>query len=373
MSESSKIIDIYPEPGQVNCVKERAFQNKRIIDVLPGPLTLSKEPKKTYSQDWHAYNQAQMSEKDFFQKILDELLVYVPEPNEKQRGRPAVPLRDQIMAICIQQYTALSSRRTNCDLKAASEKHYMLNHIHFNTLLKSYDNPLLTHFLKQLVEISSSPLACVETNFAVDSSGFSTSMFERWFDVKYHKESNRRKFKKAHITSGTKTNIITAVNVTPGAHADCPELPKLIRRTMNQFNVEEVSADKAYLSKKNLNFINQIGAIPYIPFKKNTKGSGNGMFWAQMYRYFQHNQEEFMQHYHERSNVETTFSMIKRKQSMRLRTRKDTSQTNEILVKCLVHNICVLIQEYFELGIDVDFAKYGLLGANGINVQNNTN
>lgn len=47
--------------------------------------------------------------------------------------------------------------------------------------------------------------------------------------------------------------------------------------------------------------------------------------------------------------------MIKRKQGCHLKTKNDIAQVNEILCKCLVHNICVLIQEMFELGVKVDF------------------
>lgn len=360
-------------PNNMSEVQTKILKDERIIDIPTYLEESQKKPKLTYHQDWPAYNQAQTIEKDFFQRILDELLMYVQEPELNRRGRPSVPLRDQLMALCLQQYVGLSSRRSTCDIKAASEKHYLLKGLHFNTLLKSYNNPIMTGILKQLIEISSTPLACVETQFAIDSSGFSTSQFVRWFDVKYQKQSSRRKFKKAHITSGVKTNIITSVNVTPGTQADGPELPELLKRTTKYFQVDEVSADKAYLSRTNLLYINKIGAVPYIPFKKNSKGNKNGMFWAKMYRYFTHRQEEFMQHYHVRSNVETTFSMMKRKSGMKLRTKNDLSQTNEILVKCLIHNICVLIQEYFELGIDVEFSKYSILGADGINVQNSQN
>jgi len=47
--------------------------------------------------------------------------------------------------------------------------------------------------------------------------------------------------------------------------------------------------------------------------------------------------------------------MMKRKQGTHLKSRNEIAQTNEILCKALVHNICVLIQEIFESGITVDF------------------
>ena len=120
--------------------------------------------------------------------------------------------------------------------------------------------------------------------------------------------------------------------------------------------MKEVSADAGYSSRYNLRLISKCGAVPYIAFKKNTTGKANGtLIWSQMYRYFTDNKEEFLRHYHRRSNAETVFSMIKRKQGSHLKTRNDIAQVNEILTKCLVHNICVLIQEMFELGIKIDF------------------
>ena len=130
--------------------------------------------------------------------------------------------------------------------------------------------------LDTLIKTSSLPLREVETAFAVDSSGFSTSRFARWFDHKWGKEKKFKVWLKAHINSGTKTNIITAVNITEGTSSDSNELKSLIEQTAENFNMSEVSADKAYTSKKNLELIKEHGAIPFIPFKKNVTGRARG-------------------------------------------------------------------------------------------------
>jgi len=57
------------------------------------------------------------------------------------------------------------------------------------------------------------------------------------------------------------------------------------------------------------------------------------------------------EHYHQRSNVETTFSMIKKKFGGALRSKSRTAQINEALCKVLAHNICVIIQSMNEFGI----------------------
>ncbi|MBU0684497.1 MAG: hypothetical protein ABIE25_02775 [Thermoplasmatota archaeon] len=74
-----------------------------------------------------------------------------------------------------------------------------------------------------------------------------------------------------------------------------------------------------------------------------------------MYQYYRDYREEFLAHYHLRSNAESVFSMMKRKQGVHLRSKNDIAQINEVLCKALVHNVCVLIQEMFESGIKVDF------------------
>jgi transposase len=74
-----------------------------------------------------------------------------------------------------------------------------------------------------------------------------------------------------------------------------------------------------------------------------------------MYHFYALNRAEFLQHYHKRSNVETTFHMIKSKFGQRLRSRTLTAQINEALCKVLCHNLCVAIQSVHELGIETNF------------------
>jgi len=66
-------------------------------------------------------------------------------------------------------------------------------------------------------------------------------------------------------------------------------------------------------------------------------------------------EEEFLEHYHKRSNSETCFHMIKTKFGSHIKSKKQTAQFNELLVKVLCHNICVVIQEVNELGVKAEF------------------
>lgn len=210
--------------------------------------------------------------------------------------------------------------------------------------------------LENLIILSSLPLKEIEKDFAVDSSGFSTSRFARWFDYKWGKERKYKVWLKAHLISGVKTNVITGVKITEGQENDSPQLRELVEKTAENFEISEVSGDKAYSSKENFKIIEEVGGTPFIPFKKNVTGKRGGCsIWRKMYHYFMYKHDEFLEHYHKRSNSETVFYMIKTKFGGNIKSKKQTAQINELLMKVLCHNICVVIQEVNELGIKAEF------------------
>src|SRR6185437_13628962 len=89
-------------------------------------------------------------------------------------------------------------------------------------------------------------------------------------------------------------------------------------------------------------------------FKSIHNGRAEGL-WQRMYHFWQFNRAEFLVHYHKRSNVESTFSMIKAKFRDHVRSKSPVAMVNEDLCKIICHNICCLIQETHELGIDTVF------------------
>ena len=153
---------------------------------------------------------------------------------------------------------------------------------------------------------------------------------------------------------GVKTNVVTAVEIREKDASDTKLLPDLVNATAAHFDMREVSADKGYSSVNNHEVIASHGATPYIAFKSIHSGAAGGL-WEKMFHYFAFNRQEFLGHYHKRSNVESTFSMIKAKFRDHVRSKTDVAMTNEVLCKILCHNICCLIQAMYELGIEPTF------------------
>lgn len=310
-----------------------------------------------YSQDWPAYNKAKTNELRMFQDFLIEIIDSLIETNTPLRqGRPFNDFKEMIFCCVMRAYYKRSCRECASHLDYALSKGYINKIPSFNSIYNYYKDVSITPILKYLIEKSGSPLKEVETVFTCDSSGFSTSLFGRWLDIRIQSEGLKRVWKKAHIFSGVKTNIITAIEVTPGYYADSPQLKGLAKITFKTFKMQEVSADKAYSSRNNLQVITELGAIPFIPFREDATGRSRGtMIWGIMKRFYDNHREYFMDHYHKRSNAETVFSMMKRKLGNHLYSRSEVGQVNEILCKALAHNICVLIQEYFEQDIPIKY------------------
>jgi Transposase DDE domain len=201
--------------------------------------------KQTYPQSWPAYNEAQTKEQDKFQTLLHDLcsdLVTVPP----KFGRPRLPLSDALFNVTFKVYSTVSQRRFLSDLRGAYRRGYISKVPHFNSISNYLESPELTPILRDFITKSSLPLRAVESDFAVDSSGFTTCRHTRWFDVKYGREMTRAEWVKCHVMCGVKTNIVTAVEIGDKHASDVKFFCPLVETTSRNFTISEVSADKAY-------------------------------------------------------------------------------------------------------------------------------
>ncbi len=335
-------------------IQRELFDDGSVIETRQLTVT---ETRKTYPQNWPAYNRAQQTEKAHFQVMLRDLCCQIPQPPANpQGGRPSVPMRDQIFAAVFKVYSTVSCRRFNTDLQEAQQCGHISHAPSKSSIFRVFESPATFDILREMVIRSAAPLKGIEESFACDSTGFSGCRYDRWIEHKYGSPMKKvlRAWVKTHIMVGVKTGIVTAVEIFDQHANDGVQLPKLLDTTTKQFTVKELSADMAYSSHANLWAIDGIGARPLIPFKSNASAVSGGL-WAKLFHHFQIHREEFLSRYHLRSNVESAFSAIKRKLGDSVRSKTDTSMKNEVLAKLLAHNIMVVNQEAHELGIDPGF------------------
>src|SRR3989339_761408 len=201
------------------------------------PKVLAEVKRLTYPQEWTSYNQAKTKERLIAENLLLELLDYIEIKKTVRRGRKPINLKERVYSMFLYNYSGYSSRRCISELKIAEQRKLITKTPHFNSLLNYYSDFEITELLKKLIVITALPLKNIETDFAVDSSGFSTSLYDRWLNVRTQKVERRRHWKKCHTMIGTKTNVITSVPITEGDCGDSPEFLFLARETRGFFNM----------------------------------------------------------------------------------------------------------------------------------------
>ncbi len=237
--------------------KRETDRNGNVIETRA--ITFTK--KTTYKQNWPAYNEAQQTEKRRFLALLFDLTRGVPNAarDKSKIGRKPTPMRDMIFASAFKVYSTVSTRRFACDLADAHAKGYLSTLMNSISISAYLDTAAVTPVLRSLIEQASLPLRAVETVFAPDSTGFSCSRFVRWYDEKYGVTRSGHDWVKAHAMCGTKTHVVTAVEIHDKDAADSPQFKPLVEATAKHFTIKEVPADKAYLSHDNLELVDKLG------------------------------------------------------------------------------------------------------------------
>jgi transposase len=367
-SQNSKRFYFVDNEGQCTCPDcQKGLSDKCkhafAVEYYLQKITMTKEGKTvietkrlTYPQAWSAYNKSQQEEKARFLELLNDLIEVPVETEKRSRGQPKISKHDLLFSSALKVYSQFSLRRFMSDLQEAKSKGFIQKKACFASVGHFMQKEELIPVLKELIEKTAIVLKSVETTFAIDSTGFRTTKFDDYCREK-HKTGKQHKWLKLHAVCGTKTNIITACEVLEEYSNDNPQFVPLISTTANNgFDLQEVYADKGYTSRKNLGLVQELGGTPYIPFKKDASTrSSKSLLWRKMFHYFQYNQEEFMKHYHARSNIETTFMALKAKFNDCLKSKTNTAQVNELLLKVLCFNIVQVIHETNELGINAIF------------------
>ena len=313
-------------------------------------------------RNWHQYNAAQTSEKLLAMKLICNAIDRLQIPYEYAgNGRPHISTDDMIKACCIKVFNNFSTRRTTCELQLAKALGYIERVPHFNSISNYMRNEEITQYLHKIYKILALPLTDIESTFAVDATGFTTFKKRHWVEYRLsHKLMGD--WKKLHITTGVVSGIIAAARVTNSNEHDSIHFDHLVRKSSETFKMLEVCADAGYLSRMNCQLIEELGGKPFIMPKSNTKLTRircfrDGTAWNKMIKLWRDHKEEFLQHYHKRSNVESTFSSMKRKFLPYIRSKDDVSQENELLCKVICHNASVLCNAMFELKVDLNFEE----------------
>ena len=170
---------------------------------------------------------------------------------------------------------------------------------------------------------------------AVDYSGFELEAKSYYYRKRFFMFSKRRNFMRTCLLVDTDKQLILAHVINHKQGNDNTEFIKLLKDS----NVGYVTADKGYSSKNNRRFVlYRLNAIPMIPYKRT-----EGVYRINHGRIKLRFDDKI---YHQRSKIETVFSVLKRKYSSMLKGRTYLSQQKELILRLIAYNIDRLITLY---------------------------
>lgn len=194
------------------------------------------------------------------------------------------------------------------------------------------DHSTLVKFHKRLnVNILDSLLCKKEViTSAIDSTGFETSYMSYYYANRWNRQDKRkhRRYLKASIAIDTDSQYILAEKIRLGPRNDNIDFEPVLKNIKCRF----VVADKGYDSRENRLFVlNKLKAYPQIPYR----------IWSGS-TYINNGNKKIICNdkiYHQRSKVETVFSVIKRKYGSSILSRGFESQKRELLIRLITYNI----------------------------------
>lgn len=276
--------------------------------------------------------------------------------HRNRRGRPPIHLDDRVI-FCVQKVLRGVSCLDSDEFNGYVVGSRMVKQpIHPNTVSDIMNDPALTPILQELVSITALPFIPMEHLAAIDGSGFGAPG-TRWVQVRLDKKKHKD-YVKLHVIIGIESHAILGAIVTPANANDSPQFVPLLKAAADEFNLKEVTADAAYPSRENATVAHILGIKPYIDLKRSTRLDVYGSHpWDKMVCSFRDYTQDYLYHYHNRSQVEAVFSMLKRRIADGIRSKTYIAQTNELYCLCIAHNLLLCTRFAAIMSLKLNFKR----------------
>jgi len=182
-------------------------------------------------------------------------------------------------------------------------------------------------------------------NVLLDSSGIRTDKRSTWFCLRIKRKVSRRDCDKLHIAVCSDLLLILNWRITAWRKHDSP----FFRILLKPFKIlGVVLADKGYLSRANIQLCMDKNGCAFIPFKKgkkkgSTDSSKSHPAWKFAFNLWKKFNTIYMSIYHQRSKVESVFSVIKKRFGDKVSCKSASMRRKEIALRLIAYNLRILI------------------------------
>lgn len=261
--------------------------------------------------------------------------------HEKKMGRPRTSEATLLIAFLLRQYFDLPFRQTQGMLLITSA-FFEITHVpDYSVLSRCNCSRKWLRLWKRFFKFILEEFPERDVIVATDATGYSGRKIP-WRLVDYGLKATQN-WVKTHAAIETKSFLILNYVTTRSNVHESRMFEKVWNDLPPNVNPIRSLADSAYLSRVCLNAAISHGAHPYHQVKSNSKLVPKPKTDLQKLVFFSNRfPNRYMNLKADRNHVETTFSMIDRHSSYRLRSRKTYGRINEVQAKIVLHDIMQL-------------------------------
>jgi transposase len=239
------------------------------------------------------------------------------------------------------QYFALPNRVAQGYMLLFREKLRLKTAFSYKTIERSYGNPSVRDILDEVFELTQLPIRDLEQEFGPDASGLATSNKQNYENDR-QKNQTQQGYDKVLVMVGLKYKLFAAFKYADSpVDNESPYFEELLAKTAKRYaRVGLVAGDAAYLSRHNCNLVAALGGVArFYPKKGTTLRQKGSPAWRKMLEELTADPQKWLEDYHKRSNVEGSFSILKRDNPLALRKKLAERREQEAFGRACNQNL----------------------------------
>jgi len=213
---------------------------------------------------------------------------------------------------------------------------------HFTTLIK-FSKKLSPLLVRKLITYSCRRSNPKNLNLGVDATGLELDRTSEHYAMVKGRSIRRKYILQITACGLMDSMLISSVRIGKYISVRNNNFLSVVKESAKLGNVEYVAADKGYDSKNNHDYvIRNLNAESCIKVREGCIGRHGNSLRKRVLREFDDKK------YHQRSKIETIFSMIKKRYGSAIKARYKASQIMEAYHKILTHNLdrlCTIINQ----------------------------
>ncbi|HUI38838.1 MAG TPA: hypothetical protein VLY85_04325 [Thermoplasmata archaeon] len=309
--------------------------------------------------DWPLYDRAQTHEApdilDLLRSATLTLVDRVPAWDRSPHsgpGRPGISVIDRVRVLLWQSYRSVANRPAASELRLQKEGLGVTSEFSYSTVARAYHDPEVLAALKALLWLSNEPIGGRERVFALDGSGFPTTVADHYSSARGKQRGEGREqgdfpgvgrpWVRNVANVGTHYGLVAGWKSWTDPHLmEYTAFEEVFRKTVGMHPGAQLQlADGLYSARWVVGMAGEAGVECRILPRRNVTLHGRGVpAWPRSLWGLVKDPQAWLREYHQRSLVESFWSALKCRNAEKIRKKRPSAQVTEATLRAVIHNL----------------------------------